>query len=150
MRRGLAGLPGHVRHRGAILILSKRSKTFWDNRLAVCCAHNLFAESEQIPHLQTEKCFLRRTRRRKKRIKLALPPACGKLCEAFVPKGQCPFGTAKKSPAAWQPGIFAMRFYAPRGFSTSRRWWQRPCRRRCTGWPGRAWPRAASASRAAG
>ena len=28
-----------------------------DNRLTVCCAHNLFAESEQIPHLQTEKCF---------------------------------------------------------------------------------------------
>ena len=25
---------------------------------AVCCAHNLFAESEQIPHLQPEKYFL--------------------------------------------------------------------------------------------
>ena len=57
----------------------------------------------------------------------------------------------KNPPAARQPGnFFAMRFYAPKGFSTSRRWWQRPCRRRCTGWPGRAWPRAASASRAAG
>jgi len=29
---------------------------------------------------------LRRTRRRKKRIKLALPPAGGKLCEAFFDK----------------------------------------------------------------
>ena len=61
----------------------KRAKPFWDKRLAVCRAHNLFAESEQIPHLQTEKCFLRRTRRRKKRIAIYLPPAGGKLCEAF-------------------------------------------------------------------
>ena len=64
----------------------KKGKALFGKRLAVCRAHNLFAESEQIPHLQTEKCFLRRTRRRKKRIKLALPPAGGKLCEAFFDK----------------------------------------------------------------
>ena len=34
--------------------------------------------------------------------------------------------------------------------STSRRWWRRPCRRRCKVWPGRAWPQAASASHGAG
>ena len=62
----------------------KRAWPFFDKRLAVCRAHNLFAESEQIPHLQTEKCFLRRTRRRKKRVALYLPPAGGKLCEAFL------------------------------------------------------------------
>ena len=61
----------------------KRALPFLDRRLAVCRAHNLFAESEQIPHLQTEKCFLRRTRRRKKRIAAYLPPAGGKRCEAF-------------------------------------------------------------------
>ena len=67
---------------------------FFGKRLAVCRAHNLFAESEQIPHLQTEKCFCdvhaqRKSpwgRRRKKRTKLALPPAGGKLCEAFFNK----------------------------------------------------------------
>ena len=35
---------------------------------AVCCAHNLFAIGEQIPHLQPEKCFRPRTRRGRKRI----------------------------------------------------------------------------------
>jgi hypothetical protein len=54
-----------------------------DKRLAVCRAHNLFAESEQIPHLQTEKYFLPGTRPGKKWIKFDLPPAGGKLCEAF-------------------------------------------------------------------
>ena len=68
----------------AVLSLDcQKGQTLFDKRLAVCRAHNLFAESEQIPHLQTEKCFLRRTRRRKKRIALDLPPAGGKLCEAF-------------------------------------------------------------------
>ncbi len=35
-------------------------------------------------------------------------------------------------------------------FSTSQRWWQRPCRRRCTGWPDPSWPRGAWPSRGAG
>ncbi len=70
----------------------KRAKPFWGRRLAVCCAHNLFAESEQIPHLQTEKCFLRRTRRRKKRIAFDLPPAGGKICEAFLTVSTLPEG----------------------------------------------------------
>ena len=46
--------------------LSKKAKPFLDKRLAVCRAHNLFAESEQIPHLQTEKYFLPGTRPGKK------------------------------------------------------------------------------------
>ena len=87
VRRGLAGLPGHVRHRGAILRLSQKGIAL--------------LEQQKNPRLPGSRGFL-------------------------------------------------MRFYAPKGFSTSRRWWQRPCRRRCTGWPGRAWPRDASASRAAG
>jgi hypothetical protein len=37
---------------------------------AVCCAHNLFAYSEQIPHLQPEKYFCPRTRRGQKCFKL--------------------------------------------------------------------------------
>ena len=36
--------------------------------LASCCAHNLCACGTQIPHLQDEKCFARRTRRQAKRI----------------------------------------------------------------------------------
>jgi hypothetical protein len=55
-----------------------------DKRLAVCRAHNLFAGSKQIPHLQTEKYFLPGTRPGKKWIALDLPPAGGKLCEAFL------------------------------------------------------------------
>ena len=34
----------------------------------VCCAHNLFAESEQIPHLQPYLYFSLRTCRREKYI----------------------------------------------------------------------------------
>ncbi len=36
----------------------KRALPFWDRRLAVCRAHNLFAEGEQIPHLQPESIFV--------------------------------------------------------------------------------------------
>ena len=46
----------------------------------------LFRVGNDVLLMQTEKCFLRRTRRRKKRTKLALPPAGGKLCEAFFDK----------------------------------------------------------------
>jgi hypothetical protein len=55
-----------------------------NKRLAVCRAHNLFAGSKQIPHLQTEKYFLPGTRPGKKWIALDLPPAGGKLCETFL------------------------------------------------------------------
>ena len=80
----------------------KRAWPFFDKRLAVCRAHNLFAESEQIPHLQTEKCFLRRTRRRKKRIALYLPPAGGKLCEAFLTdSAAAPAGAAAFCALLW-------------------------------------------------
>ncbi|MFR4353183.1 MAG: hypothetical protein ACLT21_00570 [Oscillospiraceae bacterium] len=62
----------------------------------------MFAESEQIPHLQTEKCFLRRTRRRKKRIALYLPPAGGKLCEAFLTdSAAAPAGAAAFCALLW-------------------------------------------------
>jgi hypothetical protein len=44
----------------------KRAKPFFEKRLAVCRAHNLFADGEQIPHLQTEKNFLPGTRPGKK------------------------------------------------------------------------------------
>jgi len=40
---------------------------------AVCYAHNLFACSEQIPHLQPEMCFCPRTRRGQKRFLLCFP-----------------------------------------------------------------------------
>ena len=40
---------------------------------AVCCAHNLFAYGEQIPHLQPELCFCPRTRRGQKRFGLYAP-----------------------------------------------------------------------------
>ena len=63
--------------------LSEKPKGFSDKRLAVCCAHNLPATGGQIPHLQPDKCFLPRTCRGRKRIVLFLPPAGGKLCEAF-------------------------------------------------------------------
>ena len=80
----------------------KRAWPFFDKRLAVCRAHNLFAESEQIPHLQTEKCFLRRTRRRKKRVALYLPPAGGKLCEAFLTdSAAAPAGAAAFCALLW-------------------------------------------------
>ena len=61
----------------------KRAKPFWDKRLAVCRAHNLFAGGEQIPHLQTEKNFRPGTRPGRKWIALDLPPVGGKFCQAF-------------------------------------------------------------------
>jgi hypothetical protein len=39
---------------------------------------------EQIPHLQTEKYFRPGTRPGRKWIAFDLPPAGGKLCEAFL------------------------------------------------------------------
>ena len=41
----------------ALFMTVKKGKALFGKRLAVCRAHNLFAESEQIPHLQTEKYF---------------------------------------------------------------------------------------------
>jgi hypothetical protein len=66
-------------------------------KLAVCRAHNLFAGSKQIPHLQTKKYFLPGTRPGKKWIALDLPPAGGKLCETFLT-------SCKKRPA--EPDVF--------------------------------------------
>jgi hypothetical protein len=70
----------------------KRAKPFWDKRLAACRAHNLFAESEQIPHLQTEKYFRPGTRPGRKWIAFHLPPAGGKLCEAILTEQRVPPG----------------------------------------------------------
>ena len=52
---------------------------------AVCCAHNLFACGEQIPHLQPEKYFSSGTRPDKKCFRLCFPLTRlrGKFCEAF-------------------------------------------------------------------
>ena len=47
------------------LRLSKK-RCFFDKEFAVCCAHNLCTGGAQIPHLQPEKYFSRRTCRRKK------------------------------------------------------------------------------------
>ena len=55
-------------------------------------------------------------------------------------------GQTKEGPPPGGPSF--MQFLQP--FSTSRTPRQYPYRRRCTGWPGPSWPRAASASRAAG
>ena len=50
----------------SLLRLSKNPAGFSDKKIAVCCAHNLFACGEQISHLQPEKYFLSRTCRERK------------------------------------------------------------------------------------
>ena len=62
----------------------KRASPFLDKSLAVCRAHNWFDKGEPIPHLQTEKNFRPGTRPGRKWIAFDLPPAGGKLCEAFL------------------------------------------------------------------
>ena len=42
--------------------LSKKGKALFLTKFAVCYAHNLFADGEQIPHLQPEKYFRSGTR----------------------------------------------------------------------------------------
>ena len=54
--------------RGLRQRLSKNPFGLFRQFFAVCCAHNLFAIGEQIPHLQPEKCFRPRTRRGRKRF----------------------------------------------------------------------------------
>ncbi|MGM9578824.1 MAG: hypothetical protein ACI3VS_05500, partial [Evtepia sp.] len=51
----------------------KKSFRLWEKALpfptgeaAACCAHSLSAKGEQFAHLQSEKYFSRRTRRREK------------------------------------------------------------------------------------
>ncbi|MFR4353781.1 MAG: hypothetical protein ACLT21_03635 [Oscillospiraceae bacterium] len=56
----------------------------------------MFAHGEQIPHLQTEKYFLPGTRPGKKWIAFDLPPAGGKLCEAFWDKLHPPGGRFRR------------------------------------------------------
>ena len=53
--------------------LSEKPCRLFRQFFAVCCAHNLFALGEQIPHLQPEKCFSPRTRRGRKRFELYSP-----------------------------------------------------------------------------
>ncbi len=43
--------------------MSNKPSGLFRQRVTVCCAHNLFADGEQIPHLQPEQCFCPRTRR---------------------------------------------------------------------------------------
>ena len=54
------------------LILSKKWRGHFFEKAAPCCAQNLFAYCEQIPHLQGEKCFQPRTRRGRKQISYLL------------------------------------------------------------------------------
>ena len=70
-------------YRTVIAETVEKTKGFSDKRIAVCCAHNLPADGGQIPHLQPEKYFLSRTCRERKWLKIYLPPAGVKLCEAF-------------------------------------------------------------------
>ena len=62
---------------------------------AVCCAHNLFAAGEQIPHLQPEMYFLPGTRPGRKWIPFCLP-LLRQILRSFVPyaengAGKAPF-----------------------------------------------------------
>ena len=52
----------------AALRVSKKPFGLIRQIFAVCCAHNLFADSEQIPHLQPEKYFPSGTRPDRKNI----------------------------------------------------------------------------------
>ena len=60
----------------SLLRLSKNPAGFSDKKIAVCCAHNLFAFGEQISHLQPEKYFLSRTCRERKYFEFFA--ACGR------------------------------------------------------------------------
>jgi len=55
--------------------LSKNPFRAFHQFFAVCCAHNLFAIGEQIPHLQPEKYFLPGTRPGRKCFSLYFPLA---------------------------------------------------------------------------
>ena len=68
------------------LCCPKRAMPFLDKKPTVCRAHNWFAMGEPIPHLQTERNFCPGTRPGQKWIAFHLPPAGGKLCEAFWDK----------------------------------------------------------------
>ena len=56
----------------------------------------------------------------------------------------------KKAGARKRPRFYETMRCAVSAFSTSRTRWQRPFRRRCTAWPGPAWPRHGGTARAAG
>ncbi len=78
-------------------------------------------------------------------------------CNGVRPSIPHPSANTSDAKTARRRMLCAVRFYVIyreaaqliQPFSTSRTRWQRPCRRRCTAWPGRAWHRGASASRAA-
>ena len=56
----------------------------------------------------------------------------------------------KRKGGAVAPPFYAAKRCSVSLFSTFRTRWQRPCRRRCTAWPGPAWPRHDGTARAAG
>src|SRR5699024_3765058 len=51
--------------------------------LAACCVHNLSPSGGQIPHLQSEMCFLPGTRPGRKRIGLYLAPMAANSARLF-------------------------------------------------------------------
>ena len=57
----------------AALSLSKIPFGAFRQISAVCCVHNLFVYSEQIPHLQPDMCFCPRTRRGQKPFPICFP-----------------------------------------------------------------------------
>ena len=65
------------------LRLSKNPFGIFRQTLAACCAHNLSPSGGQIPHLQSEMCFLPGTRPDRKRIGLYLPPMAANSARLF-------------------------------------------------------------------
>ena len=80
------------------LRLSKNPFGLFRQTLAACCVHNLSPDGGQIPHLQSEKCFLPGTegellqrskrghpgvRPGRKRIGLYLPPTAANSARLF-------------------------------------------------------------------
>ena len=63
----------------------KKGEALFDKGLQSAARIICSLKANKFPHLQTEKCFATYTPPQK-RIKLALPPAGGKLCEAFFDK----------------------------------------------------------------
>ena len=85
---------------GCRLSLSKIPFGAFRQFFAVCCAHNLFAVSEQIPHLQPEKYFPPGARPDGKYLLLCFP-LTRKILRSF-------FYSLKRHPK-WVPLIFGGR-----------------------------------------
>ena len=65
----------------------KSGKATFSRGIRPGCAQELSANSGQFPHLRAEKCFLRRTRRRRKRILISFAPAGANSARLFRQSG---------------------------------------------------------------